>query len=159
LTQDVIRRYLDFGQADRWGKARRPNPDLSQDGEACVRRLAEEIGDLVSQLTGADLATGADVDFRCIGFQLLGPGGGPWTVIVPARGPAIVKHGLVEHPTVLLQMTVKSLHQWLASDYVQRRQTTSLWLRRRDSAFNAQAATTPTSNIATAPALRPKSQQ
>ena len=140
LDQTVIEKYLEFGERDRWGKAKSPAPDMSLDGQVCVERLAEEIGDLLPQLSLADIASsGAEHEgppqARQVGFQLLGPGGGPFTVSVSATGQTRVETGITSQPAVLLQMSVRSLQNWLASDYTQRRKTTALWLERQVSAF------------------------
>ncbi|MDP1562063.1 MAG: SDR family oxidoreductase [Pirellulaceae bacterium] len=143
LDQAVIERYLEFGERDRWGKAKSPPPDQSLDGRAFVERLSEEIGDLLPQLAVSDRepsGTGRPQATRAqsVGFQLLGPGGGPFTVSVSASGQARVQTGITSHPTVLLQMSVRSLQKWLASDYNQRRKTTALWLERQVGAAKDQ---------------------
>jgi thioester reductase-like protein len=134
LNQEVIWRYLEFGQKDRWGKARVAPPDLTLDGRRCVERLAEEIGDLLCHLSLENSASAGPVapteSAQTIAFQLIGPGGGPFTIVVPEKGDAVVQPGIPQHPTVLLQMSVGSLQKWLSSDYTQRRQTTALWLQR-----------------------------
>ncbi len=131
LTQDVITRYLEFGERSRWGKSKSALPDMSLSGWECVQRLSEEIGELIGHLP---LKSGAG---HTVSFQLLGPGGGPFTIIVPGTqaGPSArpqVLSGLVQQPSMLLQMSTRSLQQWLASDFVQRKKTTALWLQRRD---------------------------
>ncbi|MBL8852800.1 MAG: SDR family oxidoreductase [Planctomycetaceae bacterium] len=141
LDQTVIARYLEFGERDRWGKAKSPPPDLSLDGRELVERLAEEIGDLLPQLAGLDSASESPnnsqpngeqrVRPQTVCFQLLGPGGGPFTVSVSATGQTHVQTGIVAQPTVLLQLSARSLQKWLASDYTQRRKTTALWLERQ----------------------------
>jgi thioester reductase-like protein len=146
LDQAVIERYLEFGERDRWGKAKPPTIELSHDGQACVERLSEEIGDLLQQLDLADLegrgtndpAWGPGNSDQQIGFQLLGPGGGPFTVTVAPTGHSQVRLGISPRPTILLQMSVRSLQKWLASDYTQRRQTTALWLQRHGQAAAVQ---------------------
>ncbi len=143
LDQTVIEKYLEFGERDRWGKAKSAPPDMSVDGKVFVERLAEEIGDLLQQLPLSGVETGAGSSLsqartQRISFQLLGPGGGPFTVSVSASGQTRVQTGLVAQPTVLLQMSVRSLQNWLASDYTQRGKTTALWLERQVTALRDQ---------------------
>jgi hypothetical protein len=40
---------------------------------------------------------------------------------------------LAPQPTLLMQMSVRSLQQWLEADYVQRRATTARWLQRNQA--------------------------
>lgn len=145
LDQAVVTRYLEFGERDRWGKARSPAVNRVMAGRAVLERLAEEIGDLASQLAergpGAVGGNGVSdrgrpvASERQLSFQLLGPGGGPYTVMIPASGPAVVRPGVAVQPEVLLEMSVSSLQRWLSSDDKQRRQTTAQWLQRQANAW------------------------
>lgn len=137
LDQAVVTRYLEFGERDRWGKARSAAAQTGLAGRAVLDRLAEEIGDLMNQLSerSPEGVCRNGSSERQLSFQLLGPGGGPYTVIIPPTGPAMVRPGVAEHPEVLLQMSVSSLQGWLSSDDKQRRQTTAQWLQRQASAW------------------------
>ncbi len=142
LDQAVVTRYLEFGERDRWGKARPPAVNQVTAARTVLDRLAEEIGDLMSQLAERGPGTVDGHGFsapagrqRQVSFQLLGPGGGPYTMIIPPTGPATVRPGLAAHPEVLLQMSVSSLQSWLSSDDKQRRQTTAQWLQRQANAW------------------------
>lgn len=138
LDQEVIERYLEFGERDRWGKAKPPVVELTFDGRECIERLSEEFVDLLQQLTleGPDQpnthgsATAKKSRVQQIGFQLLGPGGGPFTLSLTPSGQVQVQPGISSQPPLLLQMSVRSLQKWLASDYTQRCKTTALWLQR-----------------------------
>jgi thioester reductase-like protein len=137
LTGDVIKRYLDFGREDRWGKVKHPYPCVQEDGFSCVQRLAEEIGDLLTQLgtleNSLDLPGDRPEVAQRISFNLLGTGGGAWTIEVNPQGATRVGLGLAPQPTLLMQMSVRSLQQWLEADYVQRRATTARWLQRNQA--------------------------
>ncbi len=138
LDQAVVTRYLEFGERDRWGKTRSPAVNKVMAARAVLERLAEEIGDLMSQLAERGPATVGGLGInasagrqRQLCFQLLGPGGGPYTMMIPPTGPATVRPGVAERPEVLLQMSLSSLQSWLSSDDKQRRQTTAQWLQRQ----------------------------
>jgi len=67
ITKEVILKFMEFGVGDRWGKVR-PKPP------ACAN--------LVEAQTPALLQAAVEVaspEF-CIGIDLIGPGGGQWTV-------------------------------------------------------------------------------
>jgi len=145
LDQAVVTRYLEYGERDRWGKARSLAIAVPVDGRSVMQRLAEEIGEVMSQLAERGSPVGVMESGQTRGkvagperklcFELLGPGGGPYTVKIPPTGPAAVWPGVVPQPDVLLQMSVSNLQRWLSSDDAQRRQTTARWLQRQADAW------------------------
>lgn len=145
LDQAVIRRYLEFGERDRWGKARPPAVQSGEPGGVVLERLATAIGDMLRQLGEGDKGvTGHEIDgtrsdsvgaVRHLCFQLIGPGGGPFTLSISADGNTTVRPGLTAQAEVLLQMSVSSLQAWLNSDDRQWRETTTHWLQRQGAAW------------------------
>ncbi len=142
LTQDVIQRYLVFGENDKWGKIKRPKFQCDISGQPLIQRLSDEIMDLSCQLAPTsqsarhhnDSAKSAQqVRFR-ICFDLLGPGGGAWTVEIPQNGCATIIPGIVGNPDVTMQMNVDRLQEWLSSDLVSKRQTAQRWIQRAETA-------------------------
>ncbi|MBL8891940.1 MAG: SDR family oxidoreductase [Planctomycetaceae bacterium] len=147
LNEEVIKRYLEFGERDRWGKAKPQSIESMFDGRECIERLSEEFVDLLQHLAlecpdqpiHNGKTSGDQSRVQQIGFQLLGPGGGPFTLSLTPSGNVHVQPGISSQPPLLLQMSVRSLQKWLASDYTQRRQTTALWLQRQINATQGQS--------------------
>lgn len=135
LTRSVIHRYLDFGESDRWGRKKRPAAEWPLCGRELIQRLADEVLDLMDDLKKNSGAKSSRRTFRCT-FDLLGPGGGAWSIHVDEMGNAHVVPGHLADVDMTLQMNVQRLHQWLASDQVDRRKTTARWIERADGARN-----------------------
>jgi thioester reductase-like protein len=145
LDQAVVTRYLKFGERDRWGKARPAAVQHGLSGRQVMERLAEEISDVVRQLDvsaefgerrvigSSRLATAREVRHLC--FQLLGPGGGPFTMSIAPDGQTTVRPGLMVQPEALLRMTVSSLQSWLSIGDHPWRQTTAHWWRSQTAAW------------------------
>lgn len=135
LDRNIIHRYIDFGESDRWGRKKKKAAEWSLCGEALILRLADEILDLATDLQADAHDQTSDFRFRCT-FDLLGPGGGVWSVEAHRDGQVLVTPGALPHPDLTLQMNVQRLEQWLSSDRVARRQVTARWVQRTDGAHN-----------------------
>lgn len=80
IDRTILYRYIEFGEADRWGK-RRPRDVVVQDG------ASELVSSLASkQPTDAEVIT--------VGMDVLGPGGAQLTVQFTERGISQVTTGL-----------------------------------------------------------------
>ena len=67
ITKEVILKFMDFGVRDRWGKARAKPPsnsNLMESQSTAILQAVDQVG---------------SGDF-CIGIDLIGPGGGQWTL-------------------------------------------------------------------------------
>lgn len=95
IDRTVIHRYLDFGNEDRWGK-RRPDP-LTND------TWADEL--LAAARINAEDAGDAEVG----GVDVIGPGGGQFTVRYSAEGIVDISRGLPEPEIPLLRLSMEDL--------------------------------------------------
>ena len=74
LDEAMVRRFIDYGRANQWGKVRPAKPSVDHWFEDELDR----IGDLAETiLTRLPIATDTTVT---IGLDVLGPGGGQWTL-------------------------------------------------------------------------------
>lgn len=87
ITKEVILKFMEFGVQDRWGKGRSKAPEHSN--------LLASHQDV---LTAAALA--ADVPDFSLGIDLMGPGGGQWT-LERKSGEAFLHRGLSRGDFVL----------------------------------------------------------
>ncbi|MEQ9407833.1 MAG: SDR family oxidoreductase [Fuerstiella sp.] len=94
IDRTVIHRYLDFGNQDRWGKSR-PKPL-----DNTVR--AEDL------LTPAGTSKTAEGAFT-VGMDVVGPGGGQFTIQGTADGITGISRGLPNSDTPLLRLTTEDL--------------------------------------------------
>ncbi len=91
IDETVIRRYLDFGEADKWGKTKAPKVEVDFDVHNHV----------------TDASTGlASVD-GTIGLDISGPGGGQFTLGLSGSQVAQVTPGLPVEDTPVLRMHVE----------------------------------------------------
>lgn len=133
LTREVIHRYIDFGEKDRWGRRKQASPEWPICGRELVSRLSDEILDWARDF---DRNYGRKEDGRKPGirfsctFDLLGPGGGAWSIEVDQNGNTQVIAGVMQNPDMLLQMNVQRLQQWLISDQASRQKVTARWMQR-----------------------------
>ena len=93
IDQTVIRRYIDFGNEDRWGKGR-PGPLANAE-------WAEDIF--------ATSPTGDQSDSATVGIDVLGPGGSQWTMAYSATGIVGVSRGLPDNDTPILRLSLQDL--------------------------------------------------
>ena len=71
MDEKMIRRYVEFGRLDRWGKRRPARPKMPADVESCLKEF------IASQLHQREVSKS-----NLVGVELLGPGGGQWTAVI-----------------------------------------------------------------------------
>lgn len=98
IDETVIRRYIEFGTEDRWGK-RKPT-------KAVVEFTANE---LLAQRQNSEAVEG---ELQEVGFDVLGPGGTQVTVEFNSSGIAKITNGLpLSEQTPVLRLSVDELQQ------------------------------------------------
>lgn len=95
IDRTVIHRYIDFGNADRWGKNKPPLAEVSSSAQ-----------DLLTGLNAFDV----EGKGFSIGVDVAGPGGGQFTVAYSADG-VTVERGLQESNTAVLNVTNDELRR------------------------------------------------
>ncbi|APZ93105.1 SDR family oxidoreductase [Fuerstiella marisgermanici] len=95
IDRTVIHRYLDYGEQDKWGK-RRPKPLTNES-------WADEV---LGETNGASLPAG---DHSTVGVDVLGPGGGQFSVSYSSDGIVGVTRGLPNDNVPLLRLTLEDL--------------------------------------------------
>lgn len=92
IDEQMMHRFLAYGDADRWGKRKRP-----------VAAVESWVGDLLGQLDSDELtamgralaggpAAGAQ---SAIGLEVVGPGGGSWTIRRDSEDAVVLERGLL----------------------------------------------------------------
>lgn len=94
IDRTVLHRYIDFGEADRWGKKRPPKM------AACT--WAEE---LLSGLKSGSTNDAGEV----LGLDAQGIGGGQWKLLLAADGSCSVERGLPSEEFPILRLQVADL--------------------------------------------------
>jgi len=93
IDEAMIHRFLAHGDADQWGKRRRPSPPV----HACVgETLATLEGDELAAVVTRLMERGPEGPGAALGLHLVGPGGGSWTIHVNASGSARLELGVPE---------------------------------------------------------------
>lgn len=96
IDQDAIHRYIRFGEEDKWGKRRLPSaeqPIVVADFLKAHHTPAE-----FDSVKNKDAVT-------CCGLDVIGPGGGQWTLWTSADGPWQYEPGLPGQEVPVLEMT------------------------------------------------------
>jgi thioester reductase-like protein len=93
IDKTVIHRYIDFGNEDRWGKGR-PTPLTNSEWAADVF---------------AGSPVGVTSDANSVGIDVLGPGGGQWTIAYSAAGIVGMSRGLPDDQTPVLRLPLLDL--------------------------------------------------
>jgi hypothetical protein len=86
ITEEVIHRFIEFGQKDRWGKRRQHSAPADFSMHESLRLIA------------VDSETFTQNYRPLVGLDILGPGGGQWTVGVNSTGELASNLGL-DFPT------------------------------------------------------------
>jgi nucleoside-diphosphate-sugar epimerase len=91
IDEAMMHRFLAYGDADRWGKRKRPAPAVATWASELLRGLeADDLFVLARQLAGGrDLAPPA-----AVGLELVGPGGGSWTIRLGGDATAVLEPGI-----------------------------------------------------------------
>ena len=91
IDEAMIHRFLVFGDADRWGKRRRPKPAVEAwVGDVLESLAAEELVALARAVAGGPAASPPSA----IGLDVIGPGGGTWTIRRGASTAVSLERGL-----------------------------------------------------------------
>jgi len=110
IDEAMIHRFLAYGDADRWGKRRRPATACPIWAGADLERL--EAGQLVA-LARMVAGGAAASPPTAIGLEVVGPGGGSWTVRRAAKAAALTRG--IDPDAVSFPMTVADLGRCLRS--------------------------------------------
>lgn len=127
IDQEMIRKYFEFGQSNRWGKGKRRRHVMPTDVKQHLESLAKTGKRILSfedfraaDVRGEDLATehceanGSCNHVNVLGLDLLGPGGGQWHLVGhPAKGYE-VRVGLPEGQSPVLHLPTDEFRQLLA---------------------------------------------
>lgn len=91
IDEPMIHRFLAFGDADRWGKRRRPKvPAEAWSGDLLQSLSADELVALARAVAGGPAASPPSV----IGLDVIGPGGGAWTIRRDSANAVTLEQGL-----------------------------------------------------------------
>jgi thioester reductase-like protein len=96
IDQDAIHRYIRFGEEDKWGKRRLPPHEQPIDVSDFLASSHQEA--TLSSLRNQD-------DVTCCGLDVIGPGGGQWTIWTTANGPWQFEAGLPSEDVPVIEMT------------------------------------------------------
>lgn len=98
----MLHRYIRFGESDQWGKRRLPRPkfdSFARDYFARVTRRARRF---------------TEFDRPLVAVDLVGPGGGQWTLGLNSLGDLMVVDGLVADTDSMLRMCVADFKNLIA---------------------------------------------
>ena len=90
IDKTILSRYLDFGEADKWGKAKQPETVVEFD-------VRERLAEVASNVVSSDGVVGLDIS---------GPGGGQFTLSLHGSRVASVAPGLPVEDAPILRMQV-----------------------------------------------------
>lgn len=125
IDKTIMFRYLDFGEADKWGKARQPKAQVAFSVGEYLQSESQETG-------SQDSVFGLDVS---------GPGGGQWTLSLQGGRIANVEVGLPVTDAPVLRLNVDEFSQMCGESADT--ETVSLrdrWQGEGDASFLEQAA-------------------
>ncbi|MEZ6130875.1 MAG: SDR family oxidoreductase [Planctomycetaceae bacterium] len=94
IDRTVIYRYIEFGEADRWGKSRPPKLDRVSRAE-----------DVLAGLQASEVDDNATV----LGLDVQGPGGGQFTIALTSDGEGRLLRGLPSDDATILRLQVADL--------------------------------------------------
>ena len=94
IDEAMIHRFLAFGDADRWGKRKRPAPKIdSWAGDLLGQLDSEGLIAIARAVAGGRTASPPSA----IGIECVGPGGGSWTIRRTSNSSALLEQGLQNH--------------------------------------------------------------
>lgn len=92
IDEPMIHRFLAFGDADRWGKRRRPKVAVGAwIGNVLEALSSDQLVSLIRAIAGGAAASPPNA----IGLDVIGPGGGSWTIRRGLSSSVTVERGLV----------------------------------------------------------------
>lgn len=104
IDEAVLHRYWRFGEADRWGKRRAPDPTVPGWAKDL---LAGSLMNRNSRLAHKVRERSRNGDV--VGLNIIGPGGGQWRIRYNGEPAPIITPGLPENGSEVLNLTVKEI--------------------------------------------------
>lgn len=96
IDEAMMHRFLAYGDADRWGKRKRPAPRIDTWAADVLASLAED--ELVAVARGVAGGPAASAP-SMVGLEVVGPGGSSWTIRRDATQSATVEQGIHDAAT------------------------------------------------------------
>ena len=122
IDQQMIVRFLDFGQANAWGKKRESVPTVERWFDSQLATVAKSATKVFGRLDSVALGPLAK-----FGLDIRGPGGGQWQLTANLKGEFKVSLGLPERNYPVLMMDDHQVNQLLASIPFEEPQQGSSW--------------------------------
>lgn len=118
IDEDVLARYWNFAEQDKWGKRRQPKPEV----EFCVgsylkQRIGSTAANGFNRKTNGNGRNGNGANGNgnghaaILGLNVLGPGGGQWKLRMHGGALSEVSVGLPHDDAPVLQMTVEQFQE------------------------------------------------
>jgi len=98
IDETMLHRFLRFGDEDRWGKRREPVPSVNFWCDDYLRRT-------ISQQSGRAVPT-KSTDPLILGLEIVGPGGGQWTLYLQNNRAPVLEPGLPDNAGIQLTLGV-----------------------------------------------------
>lgn len=121
LSEDVLRRYMTYGENDRWGKSkdRSQTPEVPLWIEDCIGAIAKKADrffwlNLIDEKTAPLVLNG---DVKWIGVEVAGPGGGQWTLHFDSNECVGFDRGLKPNLKRIASFNTEEFHQNVASAF------------------------------------------
>lgn len=112
IDEAMMHRFLAFGDADRWGKRKQPAPQVEAWAADVLADLDADGMGMLQQAVGAGSAAAAPGG---VSLEVIGPGGGSWTLRQSAIGGLRVDRGTTAGGGAL-RLNVAELMRILARD-------------------------------------------
>ena len=113
ISEETIHRYLEYGQKDKWGKRRRPKIELGTVAEDYFPAVCRVASQFIKSEVYTEVQRPADskplapsAKDLVIGLDVIGPGGGQWTLVANAAQGATITRGLPERQPPILQLEI-----------------------------------------------------
>lgn len=107
IDEPMIHRFLTFGDADRWGKRRRPRAVAEAwIGDVLETLSADELVALARAIAGGPAASPP----TAIGLDVIGPGGGAWTIRRNSNSLVSLERGL-DRESRVFRLSAKDLER------------------------------------------------
>ena len=111
IDEQAIHRYLKFGETDKWGKQRVIPAVVELNAEDSLESVCKIAGQFMKSETyhrvmNRAKAKGVKKDL-VIGLDVIGPGGGQWSVIATSDGDARIARGLPPGQAACLSLDIQ----------------------------------------------------